>query len=315
MSEAIERGFQDNQTPPTISVLMSVYNSERYLAQAIDSILTQTFSDFEFLIIDDGSSDRSAEILQTYVAQDARICFTSRENRGIPRTRNQLLTQARGALVAIMDADDIALPDRFRLQVEFLHQHPEVVCVGGALDWIDEKGRLLGHCPMPQTDEELQTLMLGGISLLHHPTAMVRRSALLQVGGYDETMIASSDLDLWLRLGEIGKLANLSDTVLRYRLHPHSITHAKQVRQADDALAACQRAWKRRGIQGQFIRQPADHLKQHKFWLRCGWNNFLDGQRDVARHCGIQAISTGPRNLEAWKLLVCALIKPIPVKP
>lgn len=299
---------------PTISVLMPVYNGERYLKQAIESILAQTFTDFEFLIIDDGSSDRSIEILQTYAAQDSRIRLTLRENRGIPRTRNQLLAQATGELVAIMDADDVALPDRFQLQVEFLRQHPEVVCVGGALDWIDEKGRLLGHCPMPQDDAELQKLMLGGISLLHHPTTMARRAALVQVGGYNETMTASSDLDLWLRLGEIGQLANLPDTVLQYRLHAKSITHAKQTKQAADALAACQRAWKRRGIQGEFIRQPADHLKQHEFWLRCGWNNFLNGERDVARHCGIQAISTGPRNLEAWKLLACALIKPIPAK-
>lgn len=302
------------ETPPTISVLMPVYNGERYLKQAIESILAQTFADFEFLIIDDGSSDRSIEILQTYATQDSRIRLTLRENRGIPRTRNQLLAQATGEFVAIMDADDIALPDRFQLQVEFLRQHPEVVCVGGALDWIDEKGRLLGHCPMPQDDAELQKLMLGGISLLHHPTTMARRAALVQVGGYNETMTASSDLDLWLRLGEIGQLANLPDTVLQYRLHAKSITHAKQTKQAADALAACQRAWKRRGIQGEFIRQPADHLKQHEFWLRCGWNNFLNGERDVARHCGIQAISTGPRNLEAWKLLACALIKPIPAK-
>jgi glycosyltransferase involved in cell wall biosynthesis len=299
---------------PTVSVLVPVYNSARYLHQAIDSILAQSFCDFELLLLDDGSSDRSGEILQAYAAQDQRVRVTIRENRGIAKTLNELLAQAEGELIARMDADDIALPERFTQQVAFLQQHPEVVCVGGALDWIDARGNLLGHCPMPLDNAELQRWLVGGISLLHHPTAMARRQALLQVGGYDETMLASSDLDLWLKLGEIGELANLPNTLLQYRLHPDSITQAKQDRQAQDALAACERAWKRRGIQGEFIRQPVDYLKQTDFWLRCGWNSFLAGQRAAARRCGQRAISIRPLEWEAWRLLACALIKPIPAK-
>ncbi|MBW4467662.1 MAG: glycosyltransferase [Pegethrix bostrychoides GSE-TBD4-15B] len=305
---------QPQVTQPQVSVLMTVYNSARYLAEAVESILNQSFGDFEFLILDDGSQDRSAAILQAYAAQDSRIHLTLRENRGITKSLNELIAQARGELVARMDADDIALPERFARQVAFLQAHPKVVCVGGALDWIDARSQLIGHCPMPQTDAELQRHMLTGVSLLHHPTAMLRRDALLQVGGYDETMLTSSDLDLWLRLGEVGQLANLSDTVLQYRLHSDSITQAKQSRQAADALAACQRAWQRRGIQGEFQRPPADHLKQHQFWLRCGWNGFLAGERDVARRCGLRAIATAPLNLEAWKLLACAVVKPIPMQ-
>jgi len=301
-------------TIPAISVLMPVYNNARYLAEAVESILNQSFTDFEFLILDDGSQDRSVAMLQDYAARDSRIRLTLRENRGIAKSLNQLIAQATGDLVARMDADDVALPERFAQQVAFLRQYPQVLCLGGALDWIDAQSRLIGHCPMPQTDAELQQLLLGGISMLHHPTAMIRRSALLQVGGYDETMEASADLDLWLRLGEIGQLANLPNTVLQYRLHTNSITHAKQAQQAIDALAACQRAWKRRGIQGEFIRQPADHLNQQRFWLRCGWDGFAAGERDIARRCGLRAISTQPLNLEAWKLLAYALIKPVPIQ-
>jgi glycosyltransferase involved in cell wall biosynthesis len=302
-----------NEHTPVVSVSMSVYNSARYLRDAIESILNQTFTDFEFLIIDDGSTDQSLKILQEYAAKDQRIWLNHRENRGIPQTRNELLAQAKGEFVAVMDADDVALPDRLARQVSFLRQHPDVVCVGGCLDWIDEKGRLLGHCVMPEQDDEIQNFLVGGISLLHHPTTLVRRSALVAVDGYNESMVASSDLDLWLRLGEIGRLANLSDTVLQYRLHSQSITHAKQMRQSQDALEACQRAWKRRGIQGTFIRQPANHLNQPEFWLKCGWHGFINGQRDAARRCGIRAIATQPGNVEAWKLLTCALIKPLPI--
>lgn len=297
---------------PTISVALTVYNSDRYLSRCLDSILNQTFADFEFLIIDDGSTDQSLRILRDYATQDPRIRLTHQANLGIPKTRNALLQQATGDFVAVMDADDVALPDRFAQQVDFLRSYPDVVCVGSAVDWIDESDRYLGHCPMPEQNEEIQRLLVGGISMLHHPCTMVQRAAMLQVGGYDESMVASSDLDLWLRLGEIGQLANLPQTLLHYRLHSQSITHSKQRRQSQDALHACQRAWQRRGIQGQFIRQPSDHFYQTDFWLRCGWLGFTGQRRDVARRCGVKAIASQPLDLNAWKLLACALIKPLP---
>ncbi|MFM7428012.1 MAG: glycosyltransferase family 2 protein [Elainella sp.] len=108
-----------NPAAPLISVLMPVYNSARYLKPAIDSILAQSFGDFEFLILDDGSTDRSSQILQSYAAQDARIHVTRRENQGVAKSLNQLIAQAQGELIARMDADDIALPDRFARQVAF----------------------------------------------------------------------------------------------------------------------------------------------------------------------------------------------------
>ncbi|MBD3883571.1 glycosyltransferase [Phormidium tenue FACHB-886] len=298
--------------PPTVSALMPIYNVDRYLAAAIESILAQTWTDFELIIIDDGSTDGSGKILERYARRDERIKLSSRENRGISKTRNELLAQARGEFIAIVDGDDVSMPDRFARQVGFLRGHPNVLCVGSALDWIDEQDRHLGHCEMPQTDREIQSLLVGGISMLHHPCTMVRRSALLQVGGYDESLVASVDLDLWLRLGELGELANLPDTLLRYRLHSKSITHRRQNRQTSDAYAACQRAWQRRGIVGEFIRKPADHLHQHDFLLRCGWLSFNDGQREVARRCGLRAVAAQPLSVAAWKLLACSIVKPLP---
>jgi glycosyltransferase involved in cell wall biosynthesis len=304
---------------PTISALMPVYNAARYLAEAIDSILAQTWTDFELIILNDGSTDGSGKILQRYAQQDDRIKLSSRNpggrtNRGIPKTRNELLAQASGEFIAVVDADDVSLPDRFARQLAFLRLHPDILCVGSDLNWIDQQNRPLGHCKMPQSNREIQALLLGGISMLHHPSALVRRSALLQVGGYDETMVASADLDLWLRLGEIGQLANLPETLLNHRLHSQSITHQQQTRQAADAHAACQRAWQRRGIVGQFIRQPADHLHQHDFLLRCGWTGFNSGRREVARHCGVRAIATQPFSVAAWKLLACSIVKPLPTQ-
>ncbi len=301
-----------NSSPPTVSILMSVYNNDRFLEAAIDSMLRQTFTDFEFLIMDVGSTDRSPEILQAYAAQDPRIRVTIQKNQGLAKSLNQLLAQARGELIARMDADDIALPERLERQVSFLKQHPEILVVGTAFDRIDAKGRFLDHCDPPQTDAEIQTLLIGGTSLLLHPATMLRRSPALAVGGYNETMVGSSDLDLWLRLGEVGQLANLSETLMLYLLHPNSITYRKQVRQTQDAKAACQRAWERRGIQGEFTRGAIDSLVQYEFLLRCGWLGFNRGDRSMAIDYGLKAISSRPRNLQGWKLLACALIKPLP---
>jgi glycosyltransferase involved in cell wall biosynthesis len=294
---------------PQVSVLMSVYNGDRYLNEAIDSILNQTFPDFEFLITDDGSVDTSLKILQTYAARDRRIRLYTQANQGLTRTLNTMLDQAQGELIARFDADDIALPERFEKQVAFLQQHSDVVCVGSSLDWIDEQGRFIGHCPMPESDEILQQLMLGGISLLHHPTAMVRRSVMVQVGGYDTSLKTSADLDLWLRLGEVGKLANIKESLVLYRLHPQSITSAKQEQQAKDALTACQKAWERRNIQGNFIRPPADHISQCEFWLKRGWEAYRAKRYDVARRCGWRALKINPHKRNTWKLLIYSTIR------
>lgn len=296
---------------PALSVVMSVYNAERYVAQAVESILSQTFSDFEFLIINDGSTDGSFAILAAYAAQDPRIQLVNSPRLGIPQAKNRLLAEAQGEFVAVMDADDLALPNRFALQVDFLQARPDVVAVGGDHEFIDQKGRSLGWSDLPATDAEIQRLLLGGIALIHHPCTLIRRAALSQIGGYNEEMVSSEDLDLWLRLGELGHLANLKTPVLRYRLHPNSATHSDQARQRADASAACERAWSRRGISGEFIRDYTDRLNQHQFLLDCGWLGVTTNQRDMALEYAVQAVRVRPISRSSWKLLLSALMMPM----
>lgn len=298
-----------SRSVPTISVLMPVYNSERYLKQAIESILSQTFTDFEFLIIDDGSRDGSAALLQTYAAQDPRIKLTIRHNCGIAKTLNEMLFQAKGELIARMDADDIALPDRFQQQVEFLHQHPEIVCVGSAQEWIDSEGNFLREWSPPADDDTIQSLILTGKSQICHPSAMMRRQAVLQVNGYNESMITASDLDLWLKLGEIGQLANLPDRLLKYRFHDSAISEKRLKEQHHNARSACQRAWERRNIQGHY---EATSSWRHETIIWCGWRMFNQGKRRSAITYGLRAIKAIPSNWEGWKLLACALVKRLP---
>ncbi len=303
-------------TPPLISVLMPVYNAQRYVAKAVDSILHQTLGDFELLIVDDGSTDRSLKILQRYAAQDDRIRLISRPNTGYVRALNQMLALAQGEFVARMDADDVALPDRFAKQVAFLQQHPEVVCVGGAQDWIDAAGRFLLHHPEAEANADIQQLALTGQTPINHPSAMMRRSALLQVGGYDESFHPAEDLDLWLKLGEIGQLANLKATVLQYRQHDQSVSERLQDQQTEQRRRACQQAWQRRGITGTFHEappwRPVDRASRHQFVTMYGWWFFNAGQRSAALAYSLKAIQTLPWAIEGWKLLACSLLKPLP---
>lgn len=303
---------------PAVSVLLPVYNAERYLAEAIESILKQSFTDFEFLITDDGSTDRSRQILQTYAAQDRRIRLHLRDNKGLIYTLNEMLQQAQGEFLARMDADDIATPQRLALQVDFLQQHPEVVCVGGAFDLIDPQGRTVQWIPMPQPNDEIQQMLLIGRTIINHPCALIRRAALLQIGGYDATMKTVEDLDMLLRLGEIGQLANLPETVLKYRFHTNSVSAKNIVFQSQMAQKACEAAWKRRGIQGHYdspqpwYRPTPEPDSQQQFLHRYGWWAFCNGFRRTAAECGIKAIVANPKTLESWKLFAAALIKPLP---
>jgi len=303
---------------PTISVLMPVYNAERFVAEAVESILCQTFDDFELLIVDDGSSDRSLSILQDYAAQDKRIRLISRENTGHVAALNEMVQLARGEFLARMDADDIAMVDRFRLQVAHLRQDSDLVCLGGAHGMIDEKGRWLTCLTMPKKNEEIQKLALAGHTPINHPCAMMRRSAVLQVGAYNTTLVPCEDLDLWLRLGEVGKLGNLKEMVLKYRLHADSVSEKQSVLQNQKARDACEQAWQRRGINGTFEateswRPGRDRPSLHKFMLRYGWWAFNSGQRQTALLYGYKAIQALPWQGEGWLLLASAVIKPIEV--
>ncbi len=298
---------------------MSVYNSADFPREAPESVLNQSLSDFEFLVVDDGSTDSSLSILESYARADNRIRIYSRPNRGISASRNELLAKARGRYIAVMDADDIALPNRFELQAEFLESNSEYVCVGGAMEIIDRWSRFLARLSLPEADAVIQELALAGHGSICHPAATVRRSALLEIGGYDESMSVALDLDLWLRLGELGRLANLKDPVIRYRLHGKSISEQKREEQRQSAKAAYERAWQRRGISGSFEaagmwRPGSDRQSRHKFALKYGWWAFNSAQRRTALSYGIEALKIYPTSAESWKLFLASLLKEMPVR-
>lgn len=197
---------------------MSVYNAERFLDEAISSIRAQTYDTFEFLIVNDGSSDRSRAIIDSHAANDDRIVAIHRENRGLIDSLNELLGRARAPIVARMDADDVALPTRFAEQMEFLGDHPDYGVIGCWTSDIDEDGEPypLDGDDHPVTHEEFR----GAIAqrqLLCHPSAMMRVAPVRAVGGYHAAFRHCEDYDLWLRLAGVTKLGSLPRRLLRYR--------------------------------------------------------------------------------------------------
>src|SRR5579872_4675255 len=214
----------DHVRIPSISVVMSVFNGERFLRDAIESILNQSFCDFEFIIIDDGSTESIGSILDWYQKSDPRIRVYHQENRGLIESLNRACGLARGKYIARMDADDIATPDRLGRQLQYMEAHPGVAVLGGAVEIIDANGKLRGNAAPPTGDDAIRSNLQNGNTVFYHPTVMMRKEVFLAVGGYREVVVDAEDFDLWTRIADKHKLANLAQVVLKYRRHPHQVS-------------------------------------------------------------------------------------------
>ncbi|HEX8854558.1 MAG TPA: glycosyltransferase, partial [Thermoleophilaceae bacterium] len=225
---------------PAVTVLTPVFDGEAHLAEALDSVASQTFEDWECVVVDDGSRDASAEIARRFAAADDRFRVHSQENRGQPYALNAGLGLARGRYVAILDADDVALPDRLERQVGRLESDERLGLVGGAVVMIAGDGRDLGLAEYPLGDGEIRQRLEERTAFVHS-AATFRRELAIAAGGYRPAARLAEDLDLWLRLAERAALANLADPVVRYRMHPGqlSITRIEeQVMSVQAGLAA-----------------------------------------------------------------------------
>lgn len=217
----------EQATVPLISVAMPVYNGEKYLAEAIDSILAQTFTDFEFIIIDDGSTDNSLSVLQAYEKRDSRIRLISRENRNLVATLNEIIDLARGKWIARMDQDDISLPQRFERQLEWLHSTG--ADISGT--WVQRFGTLDRRVVrLSQSDEAVKMEMLF-CSPFAHPS-VVMRASLLKLLRYDDEWERAEDYDLWVRAAEAGwRMTNVQEVLLLYRVHKSQISTLASINQ------------------------------------------------------------------------------------
>ena len=204
-----------NTKSPLITVLMPVYNGDKYLNEAIDSILNQTFSDFEFLIIDDGSTDQSIDQIMSY--NDPRIQLIKNENNvGQSETLNKGLGLAKGKYIARMDQDDISMPERLKKQLDFMENNSDVDVCGS---WLQLMGKYDGILELETKSEKIKMNLLTNENLAH-PAVMIRKSTLVKYDlNYNPTFTISNDYDLWVRMFEYCSFANLPEPLLKFRMH------------------------------------------------------------------------------------------------
>ena len=213
---------------PRVSVIMPVYNSENFLKESISSILNQTFSDFELLIGEDGSTDRSIEIIREFSDDRIRV-IRNEKNLGIPRTLNRMIQASKGEYIARQDSDDISLPARLAKQVDFLDKNPEIGLCGTNITWFGSKSRRMF---MPLQDEDIKAYMLVD-NPVSQPTIMIRKSAMTVK--YDQSLEVAEDYALCYELSKETKLANLPDTLLNYRWHDTNISSTKEKKMLENA--------------------------------------------------------------------------------
>jgi glycosyltransferase involved in cell wall biosynthesis len=222
--------------PPVVSVVLPVFNAEAYVGAAVESILDQTHRDLELIVVDDGSVDGSGQILREYEAADPRVRVHRQENQGQGTALNEGFRRAAGTYVAVMDADDVAFPDRLERQVALLEENPGVLLVGGAVVVTNAEGAPIETVRFPCSDAELRRL-LPLRNVFSHPTVVMRRSAFAAAGGYRPVVRPAEDYDLWLRMAEMGEMRNVAATVLAYRVHDAQLSQVEQREMAVAGLA------------------------------------------------------------------------------
>lgn len=218
-------------TIPTVSIVMPTHNRATYIGGAIESILAQTYKDWELVIVDDGSTDGTQSIVEPYIARDTRIkCVRQEQNKGIAFSRNNGVARSRGRYIAMLDSDDLwASPDKLATQVAALDADPRIGIIGTWLKIIDEGGRPTGaQLSYPTDDAGIRRSMLYRDALAQS-SVLFRKDAFEKAGGYDGRLVVTDDHDLWLKIGLSYRFATLPRYDLLYRRHPGNITRTRRI--------------------------------------------------------------------------------------
>lgn len=223
---------------PALSVIMPIYNVELYIGKAIDSVLYQTFEDFEFIIIDDGSTDKTYDIISAY--HDKRIIIIRNQiNKGLAKCLNQGFLIAKAEYIIRMDGDDICKPERFSKQIQFMLEHPNLGISGTYMDLIDEQGKLLGKQQKPVGFKNIMVKLFFGNTSLAHPSIIVRKKLLdINYLRYDCAFRYAEDFDLYCRSSLYVVLDNYPEYLIQYRIHPNSVSQKFHQQQLIDAQTA-----------------------------------------------------------------------------
>ena len=269
---------------PLVSVVMPVYNSELYLGEAIESVLSQTFTDFELVIVDDGSEDNSAEIIRSYAARDDRIRFVQLAvNAGETGARSAGLAVARGEYVTAQDSDDISLPERLQKQVRILQAQPDVGAAGVFIRVVTEDLEFIYDRETPVRHAEIVLdHFIGMLSApFTHATIMTRRCLVLQAGGYDQSLRYAGDCDLMTRLLGETDFANIAEFLYLYRQRPGQITTHDNPKRDHDLLLVRQRRLER--LWGEAPMDTLERLARVRPGSKLSWRERRAAKRDIKR--------------------------------
>jgi glycosyltransferase involved in cell wall biosynthesis len=302
---------------PTVSVLIPVHNTARWLAETVASVQAQSITDWELIAIDDGSTDGSAEVLQTLAGQEPRMRVLARANRGLVATRNELLALARGEFIAWLDSDDRMTPDRLALQLERFAREPGLLCLGGACKLTDPDGLPIRTHAFPTDHDDLVKAMRDEIAF-YFPSVTMRREAAIKAGGFREPFAIAEDYDLCLRLSEIGRVGNVPEVVLHYRQHMASTANAGRAKTQAYSRLVRELAQERRTVgtdrlqRGEAVAVQFDilpsrrrnHAETHRRWA---WWALGHGYLRTARKYALRSLREAPFHKDSWKLLACAL--------
>ncbi|MCH7744854.1 MAG: glycosyltransferase [Chloroflexi bacterium] len=301
---------------PVVTVLMAAYNVEQYISQAVESILNQTFSDFEFIIVDDGSEDSTPEILARY--DDARIKVIRVENQGLTNSLNTGLQASKCRLIARMDADDVCSPNRLEAQLAELQKNEDLALVGTWYNVIDEDGAFLSARDAPTDSAELRAILLRENPFCHG-SVLFRRDAVAAVGGYRPEFKSSQDYDLWLRLREHYQMGMVPQVLYDWRLRRGSVGANARFRQRGYSKAALLCAEQRlRGVPEtlpslQSKRKASSFSKFKRSDRESGYQAFKSnlfrqsGRRWKATRYAIGSVTYCPWSVVAWASLVRSL--------
>ena len=284
---------------PAVSVVLCTHNGSRYLDRAIWSIRRQTLTDLELIVIDDGSTDGTPGILERHAADDARVRIARTEHLGLAEARNRGLTLARSRWVALMDDDDVSLPERLDHQLRFLEANQGVSALGTWAWLVGESGRRGAASDTgPTTREELARLRAAGLGVyLIAPTVVLDRDAVRAVGGFRQWMFPAEDLDLWMRLSDHGTVLALPERLIEYRVHPRSVSSTRFMDQMERILLARENGTRRLaglpemgveehrtvlGAEGRWRRLQRGRRWRARYLYRVAGALFLDGRPTAA---------------------------------
>ena len=229
---------------PLVSIILPSYNGERYIKEAIESVLNQSFGNFELILINDGSIDKTADILEEYKNKDSRIKTIHQENIGLAKSLNKGIRLAKGKYIARMDDDDLWLKEKLEKQIDFIEKNPEIGLLGTGCYEVTDKGKIIGKKIFPEKNQELQKDLIQYNPFIHS-SIMAKREVFDEVGLYDEKFRESEDYELWLRIAENYKIANLAEPLVTKRYCKKSLSPAKDKEQLYFVLEAKKTAVRR----------------------------------------------------------------------